>query len=333
MRQNTFQQHVTTGRLTLPVALLILLGGWVLSLYYPFATSIPENGSPIWNKLADYLPKELPLSLGINLITYLLIGFLLIPFNNAIAVIRTRASIQTSLFFVWSAFLPVIHPLQSDTFTTILLLASLVCFMSGYQHPRPMPYIYHAWLLLGIASWLAPEVLLLIPVYIIGAYQFHILSLKSFIAGILGVLFSYLIFCILIGSMQQIPLIIAQLDTFRQLFTTYSPPHHERWMIVLMIFHATLLFVALFHYWIKNAQLKIKTRDFMNFFLTAELFLQVIIYLKPETLHTLLPISLICLSLIEGHFFTTVQNKITNLLLILTFITTIILYGLILWKV
>lgn len=333
MRQKSFQQHITAGKFTLPAALLILLGGWVISLYIPTTASLPGTGSALRELLSAYLPEELPLSLGINLVLYVLIGFLLISFNNKIAIIRTRTSIHTSLFFVWSALLPILHPLQCDMLAILVLLLSLICFIAGYQHPSPMAYVYHSWLFLGLASCLTPEVLVLIPVYLIGLYQFHIFSFKNIVAGILGLVFSFLIFSFLAWSFQEMPLVTSQVALLKDLFTTYSFPAHEEWMNTLAVFHGTLLLIAIFYYWFKRAQTKIRTRDFINFILLAEIVLQATIYLKPGTLYTLLPVSLICLSFIEGHFFTTVQTKPMNVLFIVLLVTSVVLYGLILWRI
>lgn len=332
-RPTTFQQRVTTGRLVLPVALLVLLGGWVVSLYYPQQFPLDGTASPLWLLLEGLLPVEPRLSLGINLLLYLLIGFLLIPFNNAVGIIRTKGSIQTSFFFIWSGLLPVLHPLQCDVLTTLVVLLSLLCLMAGYQKPQPMAYLYHAWLLLGFASWLAPEVLWLLPVYILGAYQFQILSLKSLAAALLGLLFAYFIFSFFLWAAQETPIIIGQFKTLETLFTQYTLPEHETWVVVLMAFHGVLWLVAVAHYWVRRAQSSIKTRDFINFILSIGLLSLLVIYLKPATLSTLLPVSLICLSLIEGHFFTTAYSKSTNLFLILMWLTSAVLYGLILWKV
>lgn len=333
MRQKSFQQHATSSKFTLPAALLILLAGWVISLHTPSVTSLPHTGSALWKLLSTHLPAERPLSLGINLLLYLLIGFLLIPFNNKIAIIRTRASIHTSLFFFWSALLPILHPLQGESAATLILLASLLCFMAGYQHPSPMTYVYHSWLLAGFASCLIPEVLILIPIYLIGLYLFHILSFKNLVAGILGLAFSYLIFFFLAWALQEMPLVTSQLAILKELFTTYHFPPHEAWLNTLAVFHGLLLLIALFHYWFKRSQIKIRTRDFINFILLTEIALQATIYFKPGTLYTLLPVSLIGLSFIEGHFLTTVQTKLTNLLFIATLVTSIVLYGLILWRI
>ncbi|MBP9638011.1 MAG: hypothetical protein KBD97_06590, partial [Bacteroidaceae bacterium] len=144
MQRGLFQQQITSGRFTLPLALLCLIAGWIVSLYHPAVIRVATM-SPFWAAADPEIPKEPHLLLGINLVLYLLIGFLLIPFNKLIAVIRIRASIQTALFFLWSALLPFLHPLQGGRFTVLLLLASLFCFVISYQHPRPMARIYHAW--------------------------------------------------------------------------------------------------------------------------------------------------------------------------------------------
>ncbi len=334
MKQNGFQHYITTGGLTLPVAMLILLGGWVLSLYFSSPPLVASNtSSSLWKELATVIPSDPTLSLGINLLIYVAVGFLLIPFNNAIAVIRTRASIQTSFFFVWSAFLPILHPLRPDIAVTLLLLLSIFCFTAGYQAPKPTPYMYHAWLFLGLASCIMPEMLWLIPAYLIGAYLFQCLSVKSFIAGLLGLVFACIIFCVFAWSTQHTAFLGEYFDALLLLCTSYSLPTHSIWAIALMGIHGLFLLIAIFYYWVKRGQTKIKTRDFINFILMLELMIQLLMYAKPDTLYALLPVSLICLSLIQGHLMTTVYTRATNVYLLFIIFLTLILYGLILFKI
>ncbi len=324
---------MATSKLTLPVALLILLGGWVISLYLPFNSRFPVAETAFLKLLSGYLPNERTITLGINLVLYLLIGFLLIPFNNAVVIIRTRASIHTSLFFIWSALLPVLHPLHPDILMTFILMLSLVCLIAGYQHPHPMAYVYHAWLLLGFASFLVPEVLFLIPVYILGAYQFQILSFKSLVAGLLGLAFAYLVFCFLAWALGGWDLVVSQQVVLEKLCTEFHFPVHEDWLNVLAAYHGILWLVALFYYGFKKVQINIRTRDFIHFMLWTEVLLQGILYLKPGTLCALLPVSLICLCLIEGHLFTTVKTKLSNFFFILILVTSVVVYGLTLWRI
>ena len=332
MQRGLFQQQITSGRFTFPLALLCLIAGWIVSLYHPAVIRVATM-SPFWAAADPEIPKEPHLLLGINLVLYLLIGFLLIPFNKLIAVIRIRASIQTALFFLWSALLPFLHPLQGGSFTVLLLLASLFCLVISYQHPRPMARIYHAWLLLGFASLITPEVLGFIPAFLIGSYLFKSFSLKSFLAGILGLAFAYLIYGVGCWANGRDDLLTQQFNYFSQIETNYVIPVHPNWMWALILFHGLLFVVAALFYWIKSVQTNIKTRDHINFLLTMELFVQLIIYLKPDIICALLPLSLIILSLIEGHYFTTIQTKATNVFFISIIVFSFLLHLLILWKI
>lgn len=332
MQRGFFQQQITSGRFTLPLALLCLIAGWIVSLYHPAVVKATVV-SPFWVVLDSSIPKEPHLMLGVNLVLYLFIGFLLIPFNKLIAVIRIRASIQTALFFWWSALLPFLHPLQGGSFTVLLLLASLFCLVISYQHPRPMARIYHAWLLLGFASFLTPEVLAFIPVFLIGSYLFKSFSLKSCLAGLLGFAFAYLIYGVGCWATGKEYLITQQFAYLSQFGNNYVIPAHSNWMWALLLFHGLLLIIAAVFYWVKNVQTNIKTRDHINFLLTMECVVQLLIYLKPGIISALLPVSLIILSLLEGHYFTTIQTKATNAFFISIILFSFVLYLLILWKI
>ncbi|MGI6218267.1 MAG: hypothetical protein ACOYJE_00145 [Bacteroidaceae bacterium] len=323
--RKTFQARVVSYGRALPVVLFFMLGSWVVSL----SVDVPapaHMGSFLWEEFNLFLPGERRISLAIGLLLYLGIGFSLIPLNNQLVVIRTRASMQTIFFFFWLALLPFLHPLLYDACPMFLLLCSLSFLMLGYQRERPMGFVYHALLCLGLASCFAPELLLLLPVYIVGACLFRMCSWRNLLAGILGVLFAYVFFTGIAWAVGKPELLFLQFASSWEQMQHYVRPDYALWFLVLVGYQLVLLLCTIPYYWLKRPKIGLRTRDFLAFFLLLELAFVAGMCLKPELLCTLLPLSLICLSFIEGHFFSFVYTKSSNVLFAFALSVPFVLY-------
>lgn len=330
MRQKkTLQQRILAHGLTLPVVLFLLLGSWVLSLVAEL--SVPfRSSSSWWAELPFRLPDDRRLLLGIGLLLYVAIGFLLIPFNNRLAVIRSRASVQTILFFFGAAFLPFLHPLHYDTFAMLLLQASLLCFLLAYQHPAPMAWVYHAMLFFGLSTCCLPGYLWLLPLYVIGFFLFRLSTLRNFLAAVLGLFFAYLLFGVLLWSVGQPGLFLVQWETCLS-FLRYTPPEHVAGSFAFLAYQAVLFLIPAGYYWIKRPQIAVRTSTLLHFFLLTELFLCAGMYLRPDMIGALAPLSLIGSSFVSGHYFTTVSTKFSNVFFLFTCFSAPVVYGLIVW--
>lgn len=313
----------------LPVVLFFMLGCWVVSLSVDIP-SWPGMGSFLWEDMGLSLPGGRRILLAMGLLLYLTIGFSLIPLNNRLVIIRTRASVQTLFFFFWLALLPFLHPLVYDVCPMFLMLCSLSFFMVAYQHERPMGLVYHAMLCLGLASCFDPGLLFLLPVYGVGALLFRIGSWRSLLAGVLGLLFAYVFFTGVAWAVGNPWLLFRQFSSFAGKLHGFCLPAHAPWFLILAGYQLVLLLCTMPYYWLKKPKISMRTRDFLNFFSLLELAFLAGMCLKPVLLGMLLPLSLVCLSFIGGHFFSFVHTKSSNVLFIFAFSVPFLLYAILL---
>ena len=323
-QKKTFQQRVVLYGRALPLMLFLLLGSWVVSLYVE--PSVPAGGGSLLQEmLTGLLPGERRLQLGAGLLLYVGIGFLLIPLNTQLVFIRARASAQTTFFFFWLALLPFLHASLYALCPLFFFLLSLFCLTAAYQDPRPMSLVYHALLCLGLAVCFAPELLLLLPAYAVGAGLFRICTWRNLLAGVLGLLFAAVLFTAVAWSLGEPLLLFGQFDRF---FAQVLLPCSGRpwWALGLVCYQALLLLATLLTYWLKRPKTGVRAHDFLNFFFLVELLLLAGMGLRPEFLPVLLPLSLVCLSFVEGYFFTSVYTKGTNVLFALGLFVPVVLY-------
>lgn len=328
--KKTFQARAMSYGRALPIALFFTLGCWLISLYWEVPAP-PHVQSFLWESFHSLLPGERRISLGISLVLYLSIAFFLIPLNNQLVIIRSRASVQTIFFLFWLALSPFLHPLLYDVCPMFLLLASLSCFMMSYQQERPMGLVYHAFLCLGLASCFAPELVLLLPIYAVGGFLFRISTWRNLLAGILGLLFAYVLFTAVAWAAGRADVLILQFSSFIDQVRSYGTPDYNYWFILIIAYQLILLLGTVPYHWIKQTKMNLRTRDFLNFFLLLEIAFLAEMCLEPELLCTLLPLSLICLSFIEGHFFSCVYTKSSNVLFLFGLTMPFLIYLLLLF--
>ena len=169
MRTKRFQNRITAGRFTLPTAILISVSCWILTAVLLPETETQQSGYSLWETFCDFCIPTWANRL-FSFILYAVIGYFLIQLNNTFAIIRMRASVQTSVYFLLiSSF-----------------LVALFFLFKSYQQARPTGSLFHAFVFIGLGSLLFPQLMLFVPIFWIGAYNFQSLQPKSFFASLVG---------------------------------------------------------------------------------------------------------------------------------------------------
>lgn len=323
------QQRITTGKFVLPVVMLLSVAIWIgVYLVKPVGV-FSSSSSPIWQLIEPFFLGK-PLSLVINFLLYSGIAYFLIELNNAFAIIRLRASVQTSLYFILIAVCPELYALHSGTVITLCMVASIFFLFQSYQHAKPTGGIFYSWMFLGLGSLIFPQLLYLAPLYLIGAYNFQSLSPKSFFAGLIGVTFPY---WFLIGYAFTFNRPEMFYHPFGELvnFMPVNVFALKGWQIATIGYVTLLFVVAVVHSLIHGWQDKIRTRAYLNFFSLLGVCLVVALILQPQHFITIFPLLLVCFSFLVGHFFALTHSRASNFFFIFSLIGLIALLGYNLW--
>lgn len=190
MRTRSIQNQVTAGRFTLPVVILICIICWSLtSALLPHLPQKPGN-YPLWQSISQL---TLP-SWGTRMMSFVLyasIGYFLIEINNTFAIIRMRASVQTSLYFLLITACPGLHLLYAGDVAALAFLISLYFLLKSYQLTEPTGCLFHSFVFIGAGSIVFPQLMFFIPIWLIGAYSFQSLTFRSLCAAVVGWSLSY----------------------------------------------------------------------------------------------------------------------------------------------
>lgn len=327
-RSKRFQSRVSTGRMTLPAAILISVACWVLT-----GVLSPDRGTEsgkylLWQTVRDgYIPTWAD-SL-FSFVLYGVIGYLLIALNNTFAIIRMRASVQTVIYFLLIAVCPWLHTLYAGDLATVLFLMALFFLFRSYQQSRSSGDLFHAFVFLGAGSLIFPQLMFFMPLFWVGAFNFQSLRPKSFFASLTGWSLPY---WFLLGHAyyhEQMELFYAP---FREL-TTFTPfgttvPLHELATIGYLL---VLFVVSAAHCLISGYEDKIRTRSYLHFLIFLTFCMFVYLGLQPSLSAHLLPLLLTGVSFLTGHLFVLTDSRGTNLFFIGALLLLVLLFGFNVW--
>ncbi len=330
---------MTTGRFTLPVALLTALLCWVLPGFLLPDVNLLEQSSAIifppnatdYNLWKTWDIPSLPgwLAGMAAFLLCVLTGWILIVLNNTFALIRIRASIQTSFYVLLIAACPLLHALSAGDVVAIFLLVALYFLFQSYQHPYPMASLFYAFVFLALGSLILPQLFFLAPLFWIGAYRFQALTLRSFCASLVGwslpywFLFGHAYFY---GEMEIFYLPFKELVTFMPLFSGGDP-----WMLAALGYVGLQFLVCGIHCLATAHEDKLRTRAYLQFMIIFCFCLLTYIILQPASGRQMLPSLFIGVSILASHYFVLTSSRFSNFFFVFTLIGWAVLLGFNLW--
>ena len=298
------QTQVATGRLTLPVAVVVCLSLW-------------SAGFGGWDELAG---------LGILALT----GYVMIEANTAFTLIRTRTSLPVCVYGLLVSSMCFLHPFQwSDLFPPAFLLAVTQLFRS-YESPRPATPVYNAFLIIGTCSLFFPPAVWFIPLFTVSLVPFRSFSLKSVCACLLGLatpywfLFGYTFWN---GQTERFIRPLKEMLTFAPLsYAHLSSAEAVSWAVT-----TGFLLVSAIHYGYVSYTDRTRTRIFHTFLAYAGGWTTVMTLLMPRYLDALLPVQCICAAFLGGRLFTLTRNRFSGIFFVVIFASIILLTVYNLW--
>ncbi|WP_455586116.1 hypothetical protein [Bacteroides sp.] len=331
MRNKRLQSQITAGRFTLPAVILICTVCWIsTSILLPTMGSERESGYALWQSLCtSYLPAWADRILSFAL--YAVIGYFLIELNNTFAIIRMRASVQTAIYFLLVTICPGMHLLYAGDVAAVAFLISLYFLFKSYQQTRPVGHIFNSFVFIGAGSLVFPQLLYFIPLWLIGAYNFQSLTLRSFCGAIIGLsvpywfLFGHAFFY---GEMELFYQPFIELVHFQPIEFGKSL---QLWELVTLGYLFILFIVSAAHCIVSGFEDKIRTRSYLHFLIFLSLCIFLFIFLQPAHCMDLLSLLLIGVSILVGHLFVLTSSKTSNLFFIGSMTGLILLFCFNVW--
>lgn len=333
MRNKSLQSQVTTGRLTLPVVILICALCWVLT-YFLFPDSIASTTSKDSSSFLQSTRDLLLPGWAERIISFLvcaIIGYFLIELNNQFSIIRMRASMQTAIYFLLVTVCPGMHLLYIGDIVALGSLISIYFLFKSYQQAQAAGYLFYSFFFIGAGSILFPQLTILSVLWLLESYRFQSLTPRSFCGALLGwtlpywMLFGHAFFY---NEMELFYRPFNQLLTFGEVFHL---PILQPWELAILGYLLVMFIVSAVHCIATGFEDKIRTRAYLQFLIDLTLFLFLLIALQPIYCSALLPLLIISSSILIGHFFVLTNSKSSNVFFIISLVGLILLFAFNIW--
>ncbi len=295
---------MATGRFTLPVVILICLLLW--------GSTFQE-----WNEL---------ISLGVTII----IGYVFIETNTTFNLIRTRTSMPVCLYWLIATALFFLHPFEWTNLVPLVFILATYQLFHSYESVSSSPFIFHSFLFIGLGSIAFPQLLYMVPMLWGSMIPFRAISIKSFLASIIGLMTPYWFVFGYALYFNEMHILLTPLREAAHLYPIdYSHltlPEIASWGFITL-----LLIVSGFHYWQISYMDKTRTRIYHSYLAIAGFWATLLSILQPVHLCEWLSIQLICTAFLCGHLFSLTRNRFSGIIFIVTFVLYILLMSFNLW--
>ncbi|MGM9758762.1 MAG: hypothetical protein ACI30I_01435 [Parabacteroides sp.] len=286
--------------------LVCWIKGYVDSVGYPVYGEV--MAPPLWNDICRVLPgKFYTYLLGILLMSGG--AFLLHRANYTLMLIREKTFLPFLLYILFISSNPDFMPLKSTSVGVFCLVLSIYQLFLSYHDDEAVDHIYNASLILGVGSLLWTPLLLFVPLYWWGMYNFRSMSPRTFMASLLGAgtVYWFLIgWCIWKGDFSAFLAPFSSLVKIHMLSNNDSDPMQNIGAIYLFVITLMAAANIMRHEYEDN----LRTRQFLYFLilLTIWTFALYGFYHDPFS-EELLELACMPVSILLSHFFTVCKGK------------------------
>lgn len=328
-RSRRLQNRITAGRFTLPVAILLSAICWIVTAILLPESSVEENSYTLWRTIDNNCIPSWA-SYPLSFLLYSIIGYFLIALNNTFGIIRMRASVQTAIYFLLISACPLMHRLHAGDVASLAFLISLFFLFRSYQQQQAASSLFYSFLFIGVGSLFFPGLTLFIPILWIGALNFQALTPKSFFGSLVGYSLPY---WFLLGHSY----FYGEMELFYQPFielANFQPINLHNlplWETVTLCYLFLLFAVCSIHCLVASYEDKIRTRSYLRFLIFLSLCTFVYMLLQPAHIVQLLPLLLIGISILAGHFAVLTSSRTSNVFFICVLVGLVLLFGFNVW--
>ena len=296
------QKEIVTNQLTLTIGIVASIVMWaVCYLVHPIAT--------LGETIGAYA-------------LYALIGYLLIILNKSFSIIRLRASFQTVIFLVLVSIFPQIHALYEGNIMAVCYLIGTFFLFNSFQKEWSAGLLFHAFIFLGIGCLFVPKIVWLIPYMWFSCYVFRSLNLRSFVASIFGCSIPITGYTIYDFINNQGIGFAAKLAEVTRLEGIYID-NLQLPIVVMLLFSFIIFVVSATHSILYSMDEKVQTRSYLQHLIVVVSLLFVLSFSCLSITLQLMPLILIGIGLLYGHFSTLTKSKWSNIFFISMLVITI----------
>lgn len=282
-----------------------------------------------------WLPQKefsVPCLLGLGLC--LLTTYVIMETNAQQHIIRIRTRMMSCVWLILAASLAFMHPVGEPIIAALLLSASYYLLFRCYQKHRPQKFVFHAFLLLSIGSFLAPVMLLMaVPFFLYLAIFLRTLPRKAFWAGIIGIIvpyWCYAVWCFVRGDLHGFVTRLTDMAQFEMPTVEAVTSMPFVWQVSAGVV-ALLSIVGILHYLRNNYDDKIRVRMILYIYVSQTLLLMAYLALQPAHYETTMALLVCSASPLIAHYFALTGSWLSTIFFLLSLVLTAGMATLNLW--
>lgn len=310
MVKNRLQNKVAGSELTFPVCIITAVAMW-------------------WWPQQAVSAREF-----VGLLLCLLTAFVLMETNTRQHIIRIRTRMMSCVWLILSASLSFMHPLGEPLVAATFLCISYMLLFRCYGKRRPQLTVFHAFVMLGLGSFCAPAMLLMvIPYFLYIAIFLRSLTHKAFWAGILGVAVPYWcygVWCFTLGDIEDF-------TTRMACMASHDLPSLEAITSLPLVSKvsagvvALLGIVSILHYLNTNYDDKIRVRMILYIYVSQTLLLLALLALQPALYQTTMALLVASASPLIAHYISLSKGIVNTIVFVVFLLLTTGMAALNLW--
>jgi hypothetical protein len=299
--------------------------GYLFSVGYPIPTK--ESDTPLWVALCSLLSGKEVVYIAGGLLT--MVGaFLLHRANYTLALIKEKTYLPFFLYIFFISANPDFFPLNPASIGIVFIIASLYLLFLSYHDSEARKLAYNTALILSTGSLLWAHILCFFPLFWYGMYLFRTLTLRTFLASLLGLATVYWLLLGWSVWQDDFSFFTALSDKFADVqILTLSSVSILNWVEIIIV--GVLNFVATINI-IKNSHNENqRTRQYLQFLMILGVWSFSLFFLFEQSANEFLQIACISSAILVTHFFKLMQRRTlttwTLYIIILIFISILFL--------
>lgn len=326
------KKHNFSAPSTFVPALLACLVCWTVSFMasvgYPVYAEVAAT--PLWNAICQVLPGK-GFTYGIGLLLMFGGAFLLHRANYALMLIREKTLLPFLFYILLISTNPDFLPLKSTSLGVFCLILAIYQLFTSYHDPQARSNAYNASLLIGIGSLLWIHILWFLPLFWVGMYNFRTLSLRTFIASLMGAGTVYwFLFGWCVWQRDFTPFTIPFATLFKIRFLATGGVSILDWIPILAT--GLLIIVSSINIITHEYEDNLRTRQFLSFFILMAAWVFGLYFLYEQVSEEFLETACVPAAILIAHFFTVMRSKVISGLFYATLVLFIALLFIRIWN-
>ena len=306
-----FQKNIASNRFTLVVVSIFAAIVWVVYDMTPHQAGESEEG-------------VFSLSFVLGFALCALAVYLMAELNTRYVLLRISSRMLSTCLVMLCAAASMLHHLSPAHLMLVCAVASYFPMFATYQRPYSTTRIFLEYLFIGLASYLFPQVLYLVPVYWVVQGMLRALTFRSWVASLLGIITPYWFLVSYAYITDKLHLFTKHFGEIMSIgLPDYTLLSHKQ--ILVGALSLVLFILGGIDFSRKNHLDKTRVRSYYYAVLLLGASSFVWLFLQPQYFNLIIPFCLVHAAMIGGHFVGISYGKVQNIITIILSLCAVVI--------